>query len=80
MDGWNVHSYKHVCITSLFPLRKPTYPQSFLLIYGFLLDLWVSNLKEEEEKKNSAQYVYDGEDLGHPYIQSTCAILSIFSC
>ena len=56
MDGWNVHSYKHVSTTSLFPLRKPTYLQGFLLIYGFLLELWVSNLKEEEEEKNSARH------------------------
>ena len=54
--------YKHVSMTSLFPLRKPTYPQSFMLIYGFLLELWVSNLKEEEEEekekkmKNSAHH------------------------
>ena len=35
------------------------------------------NEKEEEEKKkmkNSAQYIYDGEDLGHPYIQSTTVL------
>ena len=51
--------YKHVSMTSLFPLRKPTYPQSFMLIYGFLFELWVSNLNEEEEKKkmkNSAHH------------------------
>ena len=38
-------------MTSLFPLRKPTYPQSFILIYGFLFELWVSNLNEEKKKK-----------------------------
>ena len=59
-------------MTSLFLLWKPTYPQSFMLIYGFLIELWVLNLNEEEEKekkkmKNFAQYIYDGEDLGHPY-------------
>ena len=51
------------------------YPQSFVLIYGFLFELWVSHLneeKEEEEKKIRilhilAQYIYNGEDLGHPY-------------
>ena len=36
------------------------YPQSFMLIYGFLFELWVSNLNEEEEKKkkmkNSAHH------------------------
>ena len=56
--------YKHVNMTSLFPLQKPTYPQSFMLIYGFLFELWVLNLKEEEEEekkkkkkmKNSAHH------------------------
>ena len=54
--------YKHVSMTSLFPLPKPTYPQSFMLIHGFLLELWVSNLNEEEEEekkkkmKNSAHH------------------------
>ena len=43
--------YKHVSMTSLFPLQKLTYPQSFMLIYGFFFELWVLNLKEEEEKK-----------------------------
>ena len=50
-------------MTSLLALRKPTYPQSFMLIYGFLFELWVSNLKEEEEEekeekkmKNSAHH------------------------
>ena len=36
----------------------------------------MSNLNEEKKKKmkNSAQYIYDGEDLGHPYIQSTTVL------
>ena len=47
-----------------------------MLIYGFFFELWVLNLnekkKDEEEKKVKilpiiAQYIYDGEDLGHPY-------------
>ena len=38
-------------MTSLIPLRKPTYPQSFMLIYDFLLELWVSNLNEKKKKK-----------------------------
>ena len=25
-----------------------------------------------------AQYIYDGEDLGHPYIQSTTVLCDIF--
>ena len=43
-------------------LRKPMHPQSFMLIYGFLFELWVLNLnekEEEEEKKkmnNSAHH------------------------
>ena len=57
-------------MTSLLALWKPTYPQSFMLIYGFKFELWVLNLNEEKErkkKKNSAiiaLYIYDGEDLG----------------
>ena len=67
-------------MTSLFPLRKPTYPQSFMLIYGSLFELWVLNLNKKNKKKkkkkmkNSAQYIYDGEDLGNPYIQSTTVL------
>ena len=30
--------YNHVSMTSLFRLQKPTYPQSFMLIYGFLFE------------------------------------------
>ena len=53
-------------MTSLLALQKPTYSQSFMVIYGFLFELWVLNLKEkekegeeeEEEKKmkNSAHH------------------------
>ena len=45
-------------MTSLLALQKPTYPQSFMLIYGFLFELWVSNLNEKEKKKmkNSAHH------------------------
>ena len=48
-------------MTSLLELENPTYPQSFMLIYDFLFELWVLNLnKEEEEKKkkmkNSAHH------------------------
>ena len=48
--------YKHLSMTGLLVLRKSTYPQSFVLIYGFLFELCVLNLNEEEEKKmkNSA--------------------------
>ena len=38
-------------MTSLIPLQKPIYPQSFMLIYGFLLELWVSNLNKKKKKK-----------------------------
>ena len=52
--------YKHVNMTSLFSLLKPTYPQSFMLIYGFFFELWVLNLNEKEEEKkkmkNSAHH------------------------
>ena len=40
--------YKHVSMTSLFLLRKPTYPQSFMLIYGSLFELWVLNLNKKK--------------------------------
>ena len=51
-------------MTSLLALQKPTYPQSFMLIYGFLFELWVLNLNKEEEEeeeekkkmKNSAHH------------------------
>ena len=72
-------------MTSLLALRKPTYPQSFMLIYGFLFELWVLNLNEEEEEKkmkNSAiiaQYIYNGEGLGHPYVQNTTVLCDILS-
>ena len=39
-------------MTSLLALQKPAYPQSFMLIYGFLFELWVSNLNEKEEEEN----------------------------
>ena len=38
-------------MTSLFLLQKTTYPQNFMLINGFLLELWVPNLNEKEEDK-----------------------------
>ena len=50
--------YKHVSMTCVLALRKPTQPQSFMLIYGFIFELWMSNLNEEEKKKmkNSAHH------------------------
>ena len=51
--------YKHVSVTSLLVLWKPIYPQSFMLIYGFVFELWVSNLNKEKKKKkmkNSAHH------------------------
>ena len=45
--------YKHVSMTSFLALQKPTYPQSFMLIYGFLFELWVSNLNKEEFVKQT---------------------------
>ena len=71
-------------MTSVLALEKPTYPQRFMLIYGFLFELWVSNLNKEEEKNKMknlpiiAQYIYDGENLGHLYIQSTTVLCDIF--
>ena len=50
-------------MTSLLALWKPTYSQSFMVIYGFLFELWVLNLTKEEEEeeeekkmKNSAHH------------------------
>ena len=43
--------YKHVSMTSLLAQWKSTYPQSFMLMYDFLFELWVSNLNKEEKKK-----------------------------
>ena len=50
-------------MTSLLALRKPTYSQSFMVIYGFFFELWVLNLNKEEEEevekkkmKNSAYH------------------------
>ena len=56
--------YKHVSMNRLFPLHKPTYPQSFMLIYGFPFELWVSNLNEEkqEKKKMNEELSYDGQN------------------
>ena len=43
--------YKHVSMTSLLALRKPTYSQSLMMMYGFLFELWVLNLNKEEEEE-----------------------------
>ena len=50
-------------MTSLLALQEPTYSQSFMVIYGFLFELWVLNLNKEEEEekkkkkmKNSAHH------------------------
>ena len=54
--------YKHVSMTNLLALWKPTYSQSFMVIYGFFFELWVFNLNKEEEEeekkkmKNSAHH------------------------
>ena len=39
-------------MTSLLALQNPTYPQSFMLIYGFLFELWVLNLNKKKKMKN----------------------------
>ena len=52
--------YKHVSMISLFPLEKPMYPQSF-----FHVDIW-----RRRRRRKQRIYIYDGEDLGHPYVQS----------
>ena len=38
-------------MTSLLALQKPTYSQSFMVIYGFFFELWVLNLNKEEEEE-----------------------------
>ena len=44
------------------PVTETYIPTNFMLIYGFLFELWVSNLNEEEEEeknklmKNSAHH------------------------
>ena len=48
-------------MTSLLALQKPTYSQSFMVIYGFFFELGVLNLNKEEEEeekkmKNSAHH------------------------
>ena len=50
--------YKHISMTSLLALRKLTYSQSFMMIYGFLFEVWVLNLNKEKKKKmkNSAHH------------------------
>ena len=48
--------YKHVSMTSLFPLENPTYPQSFMLIYGFFIQLCMLNQNEEEEEKENEEF------------------------
>ena len=68
-------------MTSLFLLLKPMYPQSFVFIYGFLfLVVGVESEQGEEEKTIIAQYIYDGEDLGHPHIQSTAVCCNVGFC
>ena len=72
-------------MTSLLVLRKPTYPQSFMLIYGFLFELWVLNLnkeKEEEEKKmkNSAHHSPIHHDGGIPIYKALLCFVIIITC
>ena len=38
-------------MTSLLAVRKPIYSQSFMVIYGFIFELWVLNLNNEEEEE-----------------------------
>ena len=78
-------------MTSLLALRKSYIPTKFHVDYGFLLELWVLNLNEKEEdmkKKRRivpivlAKYIYDGEDLGHPYIYKAlpCFVIMFVEC
>ena len=61
-------------MTSLLVLCIPTNSQSFMLIYGFLFELWVSNLNEKEENE---VVLCDGDGLGPPNYR--CIGLSFFS-
>ena len=42
-------------MTSLLALQKPTYSQSFMVIYGFFFELWVLNLNKEEEEEEEEE-------------------------
>ena len=67
----SVVAYKHASMTGLFPLRQPMHPRSFVLVYGFLFELWVLNLKEEEEEEkmqNSANTSMMGRTLAIPVL------------
>ena len=47
--------YKHISMTNLLALWKPTHSQSFMMIYGFLFELWVLNLNKEEEEEEEEE-------------------------
>ena len=42
-------------MTSLLALQKLIYSQSFIVIYGFLFELWVLNLNKEEEEEEEGE-------------------------
>ena len=64
-------------MTSLLALWNPTYPLRFMSIYyGFLFKLRVLNLNKKGILPIIAQYIYDGEDIGHPYYTSNRKILN----
>ena len=56
-------------MTSLLALRKPTYPQSFMLIHGFVFELWVSNLNKEEEEEEEEKKMKNSAHHSPIYLQ-----------
>ena len=59
------HNYLQIYIV----LWKPTYPQSFMLIYGFLFELWVLNLYR-------ALYISFSHLIGFCFDERSAALLS----
>ena len=49
-------------MTSLLALQKPTYSQSFMVIYGFFFELWVLNLNKEEEEEEEEEVEEEEEE------------------
>ena len=47
-------------MTSLLALQKPTHPQSFMMIYGFLFELWL-NMNKEKKNAHHRCLGYDGQ-------------------
>ena len=66
--------YKHVSVTSL--LSVYTYPQSFMLMYGFLSELWELNLNKEDNEKKMNNHSLIHLTLAIPIIIKSTTVLS----